>query len=83
MKATRSNSRTGSSENCEIDLGGSRYQCRISNISASGARVTCLGFLQEVWPGDRGVLRLNNRTGELPCRVTRIASSTIGLRFAQ
>ena len=81
MADTRTDSRTGSSEKCVIYLGGSRYQCRVGNISPSGARVTCLGFLQEVRPGDKGFLHLGDNQAGLPCRITRIASSTIGLRF--
>ncbi len=81
MNVTRYGPRTGSSETCTLDLGSSRYRCRLSNISSSGALVTCVGFLQELWPGDKGVLRLDDRSDELACRITRIASSRIGLRF--
>jgi hypothetical protein len=81
MNVARYGKRTRSSENCELDLGGSRYRCRLDNISPSGARVNCIGFLQEIWPGDAGVLHLHDHAEELPCRITRIASSTIGLRF--
>lgn len=81
MNVTRSGMRTKSSERCVLDLGGSGYQCRIGNISMSGAMVNCIGFLQESWPGDKGVFHLNDSSGELACRITHIAASKIGLRF--
>jgi len=72
---------TVSSGRCELDLSGSRYQCRLDNISASGARVNCLGFLRETQRGDKGVLHLKAGTGDIACRVTQIAAAKIQLRF--
>lgn len=81
MTDSRHGVRTGSSEKCELELRGSRYQCRLDNISSTGAMVTCLGFLQEAWPGDKGVLRRYDDGKEFTCHITRIASSKISLRF--
>jgi hypothetical protein len=44
--------------------------------------VTCLGFLQETWPGDNCVLHLNDES-DIPCQVKHIAASNIGLKFAR
>jgi hypothetical protein len=53
----------------------------LDNISSSGAEVKCSGFLQENWPGDKGVLHLHDHEGEVACHITRISSSKIRLRF--
>jgi hypothetical protein len=81
MINSRQEIRTISSEKCEIKKGGSVYECRLEDISSSGAKVTCLGFLQETWPGDKCVLHLYDDT-DIPCQVKHIAASNIGLRFA-
>ena len=81
MKDKRVSVRVKSSDRCELDLGGSSYKCRLDNISSSSAAVKCVGFLQESWPGDKGVLHLNDHGGEVACHITRIASSKISLRF--
>ena len=81
MTDSRHGERTGSSEICELELRGSRYHCRLDNISPAGAMVTCLGFLQEAWPGDKGVLRRPDDGKELTCQITHIEASKIGLRF--
>ena len=73
--------RTTSSQDCDLELSGSSYQCRLDNISSCGAEVKCLGFLQESWPGDKGVLHLHDHEGEVACHITRISSSKISLRF--
>ena len=81
MSDKRHGLRTTSSQDCEFELSGSSYQCRLDNISSSGAEVKCLGFLQESWPGDKGVLHLHDHEGEVACHITRISSSKISLRF--
>lgn len=73
--------RAKSSDRCELELGGSSYLCRLDEISSSGAEINCTGFLQESWPGDKGVLHLQDHEGEVVCHITRIASSKISLRF--
>lgn len=83
MINTRQETRTISSEKCEIKKNGSVYECRLEDISSSGAKVTCVGFLQETWPGDKCVLHLNDESGDIQCQVMHIAASNIGLRFAQ
>jgi hypothetical protein len=82
MINTRQETRTISSEKCEIKKGGSVYECRLEDISSSGAKVTCFGFLQETWPGDKCVLHLYDES-DIPCQVKHIAASNIGLRFAR
>lgn len=82
VKARRSR-RTNSSEPCALQLGASHYQCRLENVSAGGAMVNCIGFLREVWPGDRGVLQLPDRPDGVSCRVTHIAAAKIGLQFGR
>lgn len=81
MSDKRDGLRTTSSQDCELELSGSSYQCRLDNISSSGAEVKCRGFLQESWPGDKGVLHLHDHDGEVACHITRISSSKISLRF--
>jgi PilZ domain-containing protein len=81
MTESRHRERTISSETCELELSGSRYQCRLDNVSSAGAMVKCIGFLQEAWPGDKGVLRQQDHSQDLTCHITRIGSSEIGLRF--
>jgi len=80
MINTRKETRAVSSEKCEIKKGGSVYECRLEDISSSGAKVTCFGFLQETWPGDKCVLHLYDES-DIPCQVMHIAASNIGLRF--
>ena len=82
MMRTGLNMRTISSGRCEVDLSGTTYQCRLDSISASGARVNCLGFLQETHLGDKAVLHLHAEMGEIACRVTEIAAAKIRLRFS-
>ena len=81
MSDKRDGMRAKSSYRCELELGGSSFQCRIDNITPNGAAVNCTGFLQESWPGDKGVLHLHDHEGEVACRIMRIASSKISLRF--
>ena len=81
MKRIRRNPRSVSSEKCEIDLSGSKHECRLKNISADGAMVSCVGFLRETWPGDECVLHLNDEGETKACKVTHIAASLIGLKF--
>ena len=81
MTDSRHGERINSSEKCELELHGSRYQCRLENISSTGAMVKCIGFLKEAWTGERGVLRKLDHSKELACHITRIDSSEIGLRF--
>lgn len=81
MSSKRDGPRTTSRQNCDLELSGYCYQCRIDNISSSGAEVKCSGFLQESWPGDKGVLHLHDHGGEVACHITRIATSKISLRF--
>lgn len=81
MTDSRRGERAGPSEICELELRGSRYQCRLDNISPAGAMVRCLGFLQEAWPGDKGVLRRHAEGTERACHITRISSAKVGLRF--
>lgn len=70
-----------SSSRCELDLSGSRYHCRLDEISAAGARVNCLGFLRETQRGDKGVLHLQAEKGDIACRVAQIEAAKIQLRF--
>jgi hypothetical protein len=81
MAEARHDMRVNSSEKCELNLDGSRYQCRITNISSSGAMVNCIGFLREIWPGDRGVLLLPDQAANHGCHITHIAAAKIGLHF--
>ena len=81
MMRTGLDMRNISSSRCELDLSGSRYQCRLDSISSSGARVNCLGFLRETQRGDKGVLHLPVETGDKACRVTQIEAAKIQLRF--
>lgn len=81
MSDKRHGLRITSSKDCDLELSGSCYKCRLDNISSSGAEVKCSGFLQESWPGDKGVLHLHDHEGEVACHITRIASSKISLRF--
>ena len=81
MAEARHSRRIYSSDSCELDLDGSTHECRIDNISSSGALVNCLGFLREAWPGDRGVLHLHDQSGGLKCHIAHIAAAKIGLRF--
>ena len=74
--------RTIPSGKCELDLRGTRHECRLDSISATGAQVNCLGFLQESHQGDKALLHLHFEPGELACRVTHIAGAKIRLRFA-
>jgi hypothetical protein len=76
--ATVSRAAIGSS--CEVELSGSRYQCRLDSMSSAGARVICLGFLRETLRGDRALLHLP-AAGDIPCRVADIAAAKIKLRF--
>jgi hypothetical protein len=80
MINTRQETRTISSEKCEIKKGASVYECWLEDISSSGAKVTCFGFLQEIWPRDKCILHLYNGSDML-CHVKHIAASNIGLRF--
>ena len=82
MINTRQETRTISSEKCEIKNGASVYECRLEDISSSGAKVTCFGFLQEIWPGDKCILHLYDGN-DIPCQVKHIAASNMGLRFAR
>ena len=81
MTDSRHAGRANASEKCELELNGSRYRCRLDNISSAGAMVKCIGFLQESWPGDKGVLRNLDHAEEHACHITHIASSKVGLRF--
>jgi hypothetical protein len=81
MMRTEFNMRTITSDQCELDLNGTRHQCRLNGISSSGARVNCLGFLQETRRGDKTVLHLHADTNEITCRVTDITGAKIQLRF--
>jgi hypothetical protein len=81
MWIPRENTRKDSSSACKINLGGSKHQCRIENISISGARVNCLGFLHETWPGDKCTLLLENDDNGIESLVTHISASHIGLKF--
>lgn len=81
MLDSREETRRISGEKCEIKKGGSVYECRLEDISFSGAKVTCLDFLQETWPGDKFELHLFNEIADIPCQVTHISASSIGLRF--
>lgn len=67
---------------CELDLRGTRHECRLDSISAAGVRVNCLGFLQESQRGDAALLHLHFAPGELACRITQIAGARIRLRCA-
>lgn len=80
MRAGR-DMQTVASDKCELDLSGTTYQCRLNSISSSGARVNCLGFLQETLQGDKAVLHLDAETNEIACRVTHITAAEIELRF--
>jgi primosomal replication protein N len=73
--------RTIAGDQCELDLNGTRHQCRLNDISSSGARVNCLGFLQETRRGDTTVLHLHAETNGVTCRVTDITGAKIHLRF--
>ena len=73
--------RTIASDDCGLDFSGTKYQCRLNSISSSGARVNCLGFLQETRQGDKAVLHLDAETNEIACRVTHITAAKIQLRF--
>ena len=73
--------RTIAGDQCELDLNGTRHQCRLNGISSSGARVNCLGFLQETRRGDKTVLHLHAEKNEITCRVTDITAAKIQLRF--
>lgn len=81
MKKARAEVRRPSATTCEIDISGSKHECRLENISSSGALVNCLGFLQETWPGDTCILHLDSKTGGISCQVTHISSSKVGLQF--
>jgi hypothetical protein len=73
--------RTIASGRCELDLSGTKYECRLDGISSSTARLNCFGFLRETLPGDEAVLHLDAETSEIACRVTHIAAAKIQLRF--
>lgn len=73
--------RKSRSEECGIELSGFKHQCRLENISSSGAMVNCTGFLQETWPGDNCSLHLHHPEEEITCRVIHISASKIGLQF--
>lgn len=81
MIDARQEIRTNASEACELDLDGYLHQCRIQNRSPAGALVTCLGFLREAWPGDKGVVHLHDQSGDRTCHIVHIAAAKIGLHF--
>jgi primosomal replication protein N len=81
MMRTGLDMQTIASDKCELDFSGTKYQCRLNSISSSGARVNCLGFLQETRRGDKAVLHLHAETNEIACRVTHITAAEIELRF--
>lgn len=81
MINTRHARRINSSEKCALHLSGTSYQCRLDNVSLDGVQVNCIGFLREVWPGDKGVLHLADRPEGVSCQVTHIAAAKIGLKF--
>lgn len=81
MRKTGLNMQTIASGKCELDLSGTTYQCRLDSVSAFGARLNCLGFLQETHQGDSGVLHLHAEPSAIDCRVTHIAAAKIRLRF--
>jgi len=66
---------------CELELGGYRHQCRLDRLSASGAQLTCLGFLHETLRGDKAVLHLKAEPESITCLVGQIAASKIQLQF--
>ena len=72
--------RTVAGGKCELEFSDTRYQCRLDSISSSGARVNCLGFLDETQRGDKAVLHLH-QTNALACRIKHIAGASIQLRF--
>jgi hypothetical protein len=80
MNDARHEMRIKSSEACELDLDGSIHECRIQNRSTAGALVTCLGFLREAWPGDKGVVHLHDK-GSRTCHIVHIAAAKIGVHF--
>lgn len=81
MWTPRANSRKETSYSCNINLDGAKHVCRIENISISGARVNCLGFLHETWPGDRCTLLLDSDDEGIESQITHISASHIGLKF--
>lgn len=78
---TRHDTRETSSYSCKINVSGSIHECRLENISASGARVNCLGFLKETSPGDQCTLHFGDGRDDITCHVTNITASHIGLKF--
>ena len=70
-------------DECEVTLHGTAHACRLENLSSTEARVNCLGFLHETWPGDECVLHLHNQSGAYRCRVTSITASRIALQVLQ
>ena len=81
MSDKRHDLRTTSGQDCDLELSGYSHQCLLDKISSSDAEVKCSGFLQESWPGDKGVLHLHDHEGDVACHITRISSSKISLRF--
>jgi len=77
----RHDDRSIASDRCELNLSGSRHECRLKNISATGALVSCVGFLRETWPGDMCELHLHNESDAIVCQVTHIEASLVGLKF--
>jgi len=78
---TGPNMRTITDSRCELDFSGTRYQCRLDDISSTGARLNCLGFLHEINRGDKVVLHLQTDTSNISCRIADIAAAKINLRF--
>ncbi len=66
---------------CEVAVGGYRHQCRLDDITPTGAEVSCTGFLGETRHGEACVLHLQDNARQIDCRVTEIAAGRLQLRF--
>ncbi len=66
---------------CEVDLDGSRHQCRLDGITRTGAKVNCTGFLRATSRGEPCVVHLQGDARQIGCRVTEIAAGRMHLRF--
>jgi len=85
MQKVRSDDRQTFDTACRLEINGTKYQCRMDNLSTAGASVEMSDDdYERIRVGETGTLTVTLLTNvEYPCKVVRIKLTHISLQFIE
>jgi hypothetical protein len=83
MQTVRSDDRQTFDTKCSLDINGTKYKCRMDNLSTAGASIEMTDSdYERIRIGEMGTLTVTLLTNvEYRCKVVRIKSTHISLQF--